>query len=186
MISYGARSLVRELYRFGYSTRQVSRITGWAKSYVAVLCQDILRKRIFRPPKIRLPKEESTHWRTNRAKARKIMAKHLGRKLETQEHVHHINHDFTDNRLENLMVLLASEHAKHHHPKNPIPRGQREHRKEYQKSYFLNAKSITEDCVICGGKFLKNKYSAIKTCSNSCGTTLSWRTRGSHKTSAMF
>jgi hypothetical protein len=40
------------------------------------------------------------------------MQEHLKRKLETWEHVHHINGNPTDNRIENLMVLSNSEHQK--------------------------------------------------------------------------
>lgn len=64
------------------------------------------------------------------------MEKALGRKLGREEHVHHINHDYTDNRFENLSVLNASDHSKHHHPKNPIPRWLRPERKVYMKEYF--------------------------------------------------
>lgn len=43
-----------------------------------------------------------------------IMEQHLGRKLETNEHVHHKNGVKTDNRLTNLELLIASEHHKLH------------------------------------------------------------------------
>lgn len=50
----------------------------------------------------------------NKRLHRIIMGQHLGRKLERWEHVHHINGDKKDNRLENLEVLTASEHSKLH------------------------------------------------------------------------
>jgi len=43
---------------------------------------------------------------------RYIMEQHLGRKLEKWEHVHHINDDPSDNRIENLEILSNSEHQK--------------------------------------------------------------------------
>ena len=45
----------------------------------------------------------------------KVMADHLGRKIEAHETVHHINGDKLDNRLENLEVMTRAEHASHHH-----------------------------------------------------------------------
>lgn len=37
---------------------------------------------------------------------RHIMEEHLGRSLETHEHVYHINGDPSDNRIENLIVII--------------------------------------------------------------------------------
>lgn len=45
---------------------------------------------------------------------RNIMEKHLGRKLNSDEVVHHINGDKLDNRLENLQVMSRAEHTKIH------------------------------------------------------------------------
>lgn len=45
---------------------------------------------------------------------RLIMEEYLGRKLEENEIVHHINEDKKDNRIENLEVMKLSEHSKMH------------------------------------------------------------------------
>ncbi|SIS88058.1 HNH endonuclease [Alicyclobacillus vulcanalis] len=45
---------------------------------------------------------------------RYIMEQILGRYLEDDEVVHHINGDKTDNRPENLQVMKRGEHTKHH------------------------------------------------------------------------
>jgi 7-cyano-7-deazaguanine synthase in queuosine biosynthesis len=42
------------------------------------------------------------------------MEAHLGRKLERREHVHHINGDTLDNRLQNLAVMDAADHISGH------------------------------------------------------------------------
>ena len=43
---------------------------------------------------------------------RHVMQLHLGRKLTKDEHIHHINGNPTDNRIENLQVLSNSDHQK--------------------------------------------------------------------------
>lgn len=49
-----------------------------------------------------------------------VMEKHLGRKLKRNEHVHHLNGDPTDNRLENLQIISPREHMLLHHRQKDI------------------------------------------------------------------
>lgn len=51
---------------------------------------------------------------------RNVVQKHLGRPLLNVEHVHHINGNAHDNRLENLEILSNSEHLKLHYPERII------------------------------------------------------------------
>ena len=43
-----------------------------------------------------------------------VMERAIGRYLEPNEVVHHINHDRKDNRLENLMLMDKKEHMRMH------------------------------------------------------------------------
>jgi hypothetical protein len=45
---------------------------------------------------------------------RVVMENHLGRLLDPKEHVHHVNGDRHDNRVENLLVMTEKEHLLEH------------------------------------------------------------------------
>ena len=68
---------------------------------------------------------------------RYIMEKHLGRKLESNKYIHHINEDKTDNRLCNLKLTTNVEHMKHHPKERP---------------------TIELICPTCKNKFIRRKY----------------------------
>lgn len=124
------------LYLCGLSTRQIGKLLSHPHGMIAhiVKAEGISRTQsaaamLRQPPK-------SKHWRSSRQAARKAYQRYHQIKLTSDQHVHHINHNHTDNRIENLTILNASEHTKHHHPKNPIPRWLRPDRREYMKAYL--------------------------------------------------
>lgn len=87
---------------------------------------------------------------------RLVVEAHIGRRLETEEVVHHINHDKLDNRIENLQVLTTAEHRKIH-PGNHGPRP--------------SLRKPKVPCAFCG-KLFKRKAKRLKCCSHICGQSL--------------
>lgn len=95
---------------------------------------------------------------------RVVMENHLGRLLNVNEVVHHINHDKFDNRIENLEVMYYKDHCKKH---------QSERGRKWAKL----------KCPICGkifeleyNKTVYQKYpnntTKAQCCSRSCGGKL--------------
>lgn len=91
-----------------------------------------------------------------------IMEQHLGRKLLPTEHVHHINGNPLDNRIENLAVMEPKAHMQLH------------------KQIY----SDTKTCQWCGKPFTPNprKRKRQKCCSHECASQLrvtnAMRTKG--------
>jgi hypothetical protein len=72
---------------------------------------------------------------------RYVMEQHIGRPLQTKEHVHHLNHNTLDNRIENLELLSASDHAKIHSAKRPPPPGRKLKPGQWARHY--------DKCIVC-------------------------------------
>ncbi len=173
---------VRQLYVEGLSTRQIAKFLGYSHSYIHKICKGITRDR-REAVLLSLPEpKETKHWRTCRNRARRVMERHLGRKLESFEHVHHEDEDYTNNRISNLKILSPSDHAKLHHPKNPTPRHLRPERQVWMQTYQQNRKSLRTICAWCTQVFMADRYAKPECCSHPCAQSLVWSRRNSKET----
>lgn len=81
---------------------------------------------------------------------RHIMSVHLGRWLESHEHVHHIDENKENNEISNLIICDPSEHCKIHHP--------------------ITTKNVEGNCLCCGANFsyILRSGRRRKYCSREC------------------
>jgi hypothetical protein len=87
-------------------------------------------------------------WRdgTHILEHRYLMEQHLGRKLKKSEHIHHVNGDKTDNRIENLEITSNHKHKSAHcreYPNGEKPCSKCGEVKELsQFSFRLNSRKV--------------------------------------------
>lgn len=103
-----------DLYNIGLTARQIAKPFGLSNVNVS---QFLKKENITRDRKlnqqIRQP-AKSIHWRSSRASARRLYQRFHKVILSRKEHIHHIDHDFTNNDINNLMVMAARDHASYH------------------------------------------------------------------------
>lgn len=84
-----------------------------------------------------------------------IMENNIGRKLDKNEIVHHVNGDSHDNRIENLQVMSRAEHARLHHAGRVEPEWVRKQKSERMLGcHFGTPRKLTEDEV----RFIRSNY----------------------------
>lgn len=99
---------------------------------------------------------------------RLIMAEQLGRPLEASECVHHKNDIRSDNHIDNLELLTASEHCLNHHPvAHPIEDGKKQCNKcakilpiwcFYRSKNKAGKQGYRPQCKSCENKHRRNNY----------------------------
>lgn len=104
------------------------------------------------------------------AEHRLLAEKIVGRHLKPEEHVHHINENKADNRLENLMVFASNtDHVRYHaflKTKTGLPSKLVQHLDGVYSCGFTDL--YEKVCVTCGKTFMPLD-SRVENCSEKCG-----------------
>lgn len=98
-----------------------------------------------------------------------LMEQKLGRKLHTDEVVHHINENKLDNRLENLEIISRKDHSSHHAKEKELYTGVCS---ECQKSFVKDARDVRGNLKKgkvgpfcsreCAGRYSQKQQSAFR------------------------
>lgn len=152
---------VRRLYSSGLGSVVISRQLHIHPVYVRDICRDIIRTK-EQAHRLKYP---TISLKSYRIRARTLMTKLLGRKLQSYEHVHHIDHNPTNNAPDNLQIMSQEEHRE-------------EHKKHASPCLWLSKQKVEKKCPICLKKYTTSKYrNYIKTCSKLCGHILGGRVK---------
>lgn len=96
------------------ASKSISLVHQTTDIYNGRLCSKETREKM----RLGLWKEHSNHRTYYHKISRQVMEKHLGRRLQGDETVHHLDHDPSNNHMNNLHLFNSnSEHTKYHRMK---------------------------------------------------------------------